>query len=93
MKRSARLLLGAVNAVDVPPVVIRQMPRITVEANTHVYVENHGGICSFSDEIITVFTAMELLYIEGTGLTIEQMDRDSIRIRGCIASVGYRRKN
>lgn len=93
MKRSARLLLGAVNAVDVPPVVLRRMPRITLEANTHVYVENHGGICSFSDTVITVFTAMELLLIEGTDLTIAQMDRDGIHIRGSIASVGYRRKH
>ena len=92
MKRSFRMLLGAMNAVDLPSVVIRDTPRITLEADTNVYVENHGGICSFSQEEITVFTAMELLYIEGADLKIEQMDRDRIRIRGKIRSVGYRRE-
>ena len=93
MKRPVHLLLKAVQAVDLPPVVLRDTPKVTLEANTDVYIENHGGICGFSDEEITVFTAMELLYIEGRGLRIEQMDRERMRIRGKIESVGYRRKN
>ncbi|MBE6954347.1 MAG: sporulation protein [Ruminococcaceae bacterium] len=92
MKRSVRLLLGAMKAVDLPTVVVRDVPKVTLEADANVYVENHGGICGFSDHEITVFTAMELLYIEGSGLRIEQMDRMSMRICGKIDSVGYRRK-
>ena len=92
MKRSVRMLLEAMNAVDLPSVVIRDKPRITLEADTNVYVENHGGICSFTQEEITVYTSMGLLYIEGTDLKIEQMDRDRIRIRGKIGAEGHRRE-
>lgn len=93
MKRSVRMLLNVMQAADLPPVVLRDTPKITIEADADVYIENHGGICSFSDSEITVFTAIQLLYITGSGLRIEQMDRERMRIRGKIESVGYRRKN
>lgn len=90
MKRPVRMLLKAAKAIDVPPQLIREVPRVTMEANTRVFVENHGGISSYSEQRICIYTALELLQIEGSGLRIERMDRQNIWICGVIEQVGYR---
>lgn len=91
MKRPTRLLLRAARVTDMPQQLIRQVPRVILEANTRVFVENHGGIRDFTEKKICIDTALACLLVTGDALQIERMNQRNLWISGKIESVEYRR--
>lgn len=64
-----------------------QAARITSMGSNMLLVENHCGICSFSDECILISTRKGCLKISGHDLTLCQVRPDALIVRGCIAAI------
>ena len=89
MNRRENLFMKMTETLDLPPELIAQVPRVTLEGNELLHVENHGGILDYQTHCIRVRTALGVLMIGGSGLCIRIMDRTKILIGGRIACVEY----
>ena len=89
MKRSQAFLLKAADALELPQELLSAVPRVTLEGDQLLSVENHGGVRRYTPECIEVHTALGVLQIEGQGLQIRAMDRSSLTVHGRVRSVGY----
>ena len=61
--------------------------RITSLGSSMLMVENHRGICSFSDDRITIATRCGCIDVYGEGLYLAQVRPCALAIRGRIARV------
>ena len=86
--------------VDMKPSKARHMPalewlgdlsgqeaRITSMGSSMLLVENHCGICSFSNECIILCTRRGCVEICGRNLSLCQVRSNALMIRGAVASV------
>ncbi|MBQ2691943.1 MAG: YabP/YqfC family sporulation protein [Clostridia bacterium] len=67
------------------------MPRIEMEGDRYIVIEDHGGILEYGPEKITVAADGMKISVIGLGLEIASMDRSSLSLKGRIASVEMRR--
>lgn len=77
------------NAFDIPEDSLGTVPRLTVTGNGSVLIENHKGLVEYGREHIVVSGGKMLLSIHGSGLELEAMNRDEIRVKGQILSIDY----
>ena len=64
--------------------IIGGAPKITAVGNGSVYIENHGGLLSYSDASLSLMCGIT---IEGGDLIIKEMDVDTISIQGRITCI------
>ena len=76
-------------AWGIPKDVAMDAPHISISADREVYIENHKGIISFSDEGIVLASKSGEIVILGTKLSINRMTSELILIEGFIKSVGF----
>lgn len=60
---------------------------ITIHGRTELYIENFKSISELTENSIRVKAARELVVIEGSGLLIEYMNKDDIKIIGNIEHI------
>ncbi len=82
---STRLL----KAFDIPEDSLGTVPRLTVTGNGSVLIENHKGLVEYGREHIVVSGGRMLMSLRGSGLELEAMNRDEIRLKGQILSIDY----
>lgn len=62
--------------------------RITSIGSHSVLVENHCGIREFTQERICLATRCGMICVEGSGLSLTEVRRDALVVRGEIRHVG-----
>lgn len=64
------------------------LPRIEMEGDRYMLIEDLGGILEYGPECIRIAARSLIITIVGFGLEIASMDRGSLAVRGRIRSIG-----
>lgn len=73
--------------LDLPADVVPGVPRLTMSGGSEVLVENHGGLRSYTRDLIEVRGRNMILQIRGEDLELAAMTKMDIIIRGIIVAV------
>ena len=83
------LIKSLSNAFELPPIVLPKVPRVIMEADQCVRVENYGGVNLYAPEKIELRTALGPLTICGRNLVISRMNPQRVVLEGEIQSLQY----
>ncbi|MDR1568883.1 MAG: sporulation protein YqfC [Oscillospiraceae bacterium] len=72
-----------------PEDVLLGLPRLVMHGNTSLSLENHKGVLEYTPTRIRLRTGIGTLTIQGEGMSLAQMGRHDMLLRGAIQSVGY----
>ncbi|MCD8336491.1 MAG: YabP/YqfC family sporulation protein [Lachnospiraceae bacterium] len=78
-----------VRALQLPDDYRKGRALVRMEGQEHVCVENFKGICSYTDEEVSLATAGNQIRIRGKRLRIDCYTKDEIEISGQIEAVAY----
>ena len=79
----------AAEQMDLPEGFLHGQPLLTLDGDLQLMVERHLGITEYGQERICIAAKDYTIQIQGDRMHLTAMDKDSIRIRGHIVSVGY----
>lgn len=79
-----------VEMLSLPKDVTLNMPTISLEGRSGLYIENLKGIVEFDEENIVVKTSVGFLKIEGKGLLIKSITKEAMVVNGRISGVAYK---
>ena len=88
-KREKRVLSGAAELFDLPADLVAGLIHLEVLGDRQLYMENHRGIISYSDQEIAVSGGGVILRVHGEGLTLVSMTGNALRIQGDIRRVEW----
>ena len=77
------------DTLRVPKDVAMDLPRVSVCGDKEIYVENHKGLCEYTDTDIRIRMRTGIMHISGTGLRIICMEYGSMVINGTFSRVEY----
>lgn len=80
---------AAAEQMDLPDGMTYGQPQLTLDGNLQLLVERHHGIAEYGTQRIRIASKDFTIEVQGERMQLVAMDRDSIRIRGHIVSVGY----
>lgn len=90
MERNKKKILGeAAELFDLPVDLLAGLPHVEVMGNRQLYMENHRGILSYSNEEIAIGAEGVILRVWGKGLELMSMSGEALRIRGEISRVEW----
>jgi sporulation protein YqfC len=72
-----------------PDDVLMDSPIVKIIANNEVLIENHKGICEYTNSFLKIYSSIGLICITGKALYIKEIDKDVILICGKINSLEY----
>ncbi|MBD1382103.1 sporulation protein YqfC [Metabacillus arenae] len=75
--------------LDMPPDVMMDLPRITMIGQIHIYIENHRGLLTFSDQELRLLLKQGQLLIKGEEFVIKTILPEEILLEGKIKQVFY----
>lgn len=75
--------------IGLPADVLPRAARVTVSGTSEVYIENHGGLCRLSDEVIEVRSRNGSCRISGRDLYLAYMTSTKIVVRGIVVAVEF----
>lgn len=78
------------DALEFPPDVVGDGPKITVSGRRQVIIENYKVIISFTGEEIVLDTSEGEFYLTGRGLSLKTILPTELRIEGEFINMGYR---
>lgn len=79
----------AAEQLDLPEGFLHGQPLLTLDGDLQLMVERHLGITEYGEQRICIAAKDYTIQIQGDRMHLTAMDRESIRIRGRIVSVGY----
>ena len=88
-ERSGGVLGSVAELFDLPADVVAGLPRVEMVGGRQLYVEQHNGILSYSEEQIDVNTGCGVLRLRGRGMTLMAMTAEELRIGGQIDAVEW----
>ncbi len=72
-----------------PREIVMSMPLIMLLGDRQIYLEQHRGIESFTEEEIKVLLASGSLRIRGSSLIIEEIVPECLKIKGNFSSLSF----
>lgn len=72
-----------------PSDVILELPRITIIGQIHVYIENHQGLATYSDNELKLKTNKGFIQIKGSSFVLKMMLPEEILLEGTITDVKF----
>jgi len=72
-----------------PSDVILELPRITIIGQIHVYIENHQGLATYSDNELKLKTNKGYVQIKGSSFVLKMMLPEEILLEGNISDVKF----
>jgi len=72
---------------DLPAELVPGVPKLTLSGGSEVLIENHGGLKSYSRDLIEVRGRNALMQIRGEDLELAAMTKNDIVIQGIIVAV------
>ncbi|AZB43672.1 sporulation protein YqfC [Bacillus sp. FJAT-42376] len=88
-KWSSRIANWITKTIELPPDVMMDLPRITMVGQIHIYIENHRGLLTFSDQEIRLLLKQGQLLIKGHNFVIRTILPEEIMLEGKIEQVQY----
>lgn len=88
-RRDNGVLSAVAELFDLPADVVAGLPRMEMVGDRQLYIEHHTGILGYSDTQIDINTAMGVLRLRGTGLSLLAMTGEEVRIRGQIEAMEW----
>ena len=76
-------------ALSVPYEMVSDVPRIVLDSNKKVYIENYKGITEYSGECISINAGKCILTLTGDKMEIKGMTTEEIIIEGIIDMVKF----
>lgn len=74
---------------SVPIEIIDDVPRMVIESNTRVYIENFKGIIAYSTDGIMINAGRYAITLTGENLEIKSMTSEDITVEGIINTVDF----
>lgn len=87
IKTALRSLLTT--KLELPQDVMMDLPRITMIGQLHIYIENHRGLLSFSDQELCIALEQGQLIVKGKGFVIKTILPEELLLEGRIDEVKY----
>lgn len=78
-----------VNVSDLPADVVMDLPRIMMVGQLHIYIENHKGVLSFSNEELRLSMSQGQLLIRGQEFVLKTILPEEILLEGRIDDVKF----
>lgn len=78
-----------VKKVELPADVVMDLPRITIIGQLHIYIENHNGVLSFSNEELRLMLKKGQLLVKGNDFVLKTILPEEILLEGRIEEVKY----
>jgi sporulation protein YqfC len=79
----------ATQILDVPPDIIKDVPRITMFGNERIYMENVQDILSFSSEELVLRITGGRLKITGKNFIIDSLTHAELRVKGLFFQIAF----
>ena len=79
----------AAEQMDLPEGFLHGKPLLTLDGDLQLMVERHLGITEYGEQQICIAAKEYNIQIQGERMHLTAMDKESIRIRGRIFSIGY----
>jgi len=83
---------GASEKIGIPPEVLTGMPVVELTGDVAVMIEQHHGICAYSEEEICINVNLGRMYVCGSGLAIRVMNRRRMILYGRITALRFERR-
>ncbi|MGG4491813.1 sporulation protein YqfC [Metabacillus idriensis] len=74
---------------EIPQDVMMDLPRITMIGQIHIYIENHRGLLTFTDNELRLLLKQGQLQIKGEAFVIKAILPEEILLQGKIDQVNY----
>ncbi|MEC1292460.1 MULTISPECIES: sporulation protein YqfC [Bacillus] len=87
--RKNRLKAWLTRALEIPPDVMMDLPRITMVGRLHIYIENHRGLLLFSENEVRLMLKQGQCIISGKNFVIKAILPEEILLEGTIDVVRY----
>jgi sporulation protein YqfC len=84
-----RLRAVLAQALDLPPELVLDLPRLTLLGPLHLAVENHRGLLGFDSGRVAIAIAAGRLVVEGSDLRLGVVREGEITIAGLVAAVRF----
>lgn len=89
-KKWGQLMRGWLSKqMDLPNDVMMDLPRITMIGQIHIYIENHRGLLTFTDNELRLLLKQGQLQIKGNSFVIKTILPEEILLEGKIDQVIY----
>ncbi|WP_191560784.1 sporulation protein YqfC [Metabacillus idriensis] len=75
--------------VEIPQDVMMDLPRITMIGQIHIYIENHRGLLTFTENELRLLLKQGQLQIKGEAFVIKTILPEEILLQGKIDQVNY----
>ena len=75
--------------LELPADIVMDLPRITMVGQIHIYIENHRGLLTFSDEELRLLLKQGQLLVRGEKFVIKTILPEEILLEGKINQVIY----
>lgn len=79
----------AAEQMDLPEGFMHGQPLLTLDGDIQLMVERHLGITEYGEQRICIAAKDYTIKILGERMRLTAMDKESIRIRGHIVSLGF----
>ena len=86
-----RAILKAADIFDIPADIKGGLLHIEMEGRRGVFIENHKGIISISEEEIEVNSPEGSVFVTGSSLKVGAMNGDELRVEGKIEKIEFGR--
>ena len=87
MKKKLRQKLK--ETLEMPAEVIMNSPKIVLESNNNVWIENYTGVIEYTQNMVRVNTNDFIVKVNGENLLIDFITNEDLSISGKILSVVY----
>lgn len=82
---------GVARALELPPDVLLDLPRLLWLGGDSMTVENHRGLLEYTPRLVRIRVRDGQVVVEGARLTIERMTDADISLRGDLVAVRMER--
>jgi len=84
-----RMTRWLTKTLEVPPDVMLDLPRITMIGQFHIYIENHRGLLTFTENEVRLLLSHGQLLIKGENFVIKAILPEEILLEGHIEKVQF----
>ncbi|OZU89931.1 sporulation protein YqfC [Virgibacillus indicus] len=88
-KLHQRIRPWLIKYLALPSDVLLGLPRITIIGQIHVYIENHQGLATYSDNELKLKTNKGYIQITGSSFVLKMMLPEEILLEGKIKEVKF----
>lgn len=82
-------IVNAMEFIDIPQEIISKSSNIRIIEKNIISVENHLGISIYTETMTVIKLYHNILIICGDNLVIDEINKEIIILKGCIASIKF----